>query len=213
MSNWKDKLGGLKDATSAERIEVWCEALESGDYKQGRGVLRKGGRFCCLGVACDIHRQCVPGCEWVGEKYVALDETSLVLLSNSVRDWYGLEENDPKLKGTRIASVLNDTGTSFGEIARLIRKKYLEKNHMNTVNGRGDRDKRKIVTPVQLPVLEESIPRLRKRDRIAPGWNRRDIIPTTDGCTPGTWVVYENPVQGSRKRSDWKLVEYTKAAE
>jgi hypothetical protein len=35
--------------------ELWCEALESGLYKQGRGALKtlKGG-YCCLGVLCDI---------------------------------------------------------------------------------------------------------------------------------------------------------------
>src|SRR5271165_690928 len=37
----------------------WLKALRSGDYKQGRDVLRKVGRdgedrWCCLGVLCDI---------------------------------------------------------------------------------------------------------------------------------------------------------------
>lgn len=33
----------------------WIEALRSGKYKQGRGVLRSSDdRFCCLGVLCDI---------------------------------------------------------------------------------------------------------------------------------------------------------------
>jgi hypothetical protein len=36
----------------------WLEALRSGRYKRGKGVLRretpKGSEFCCLGVACDL---------------------------------------------------------------------------------------------------------------------------------------------------------------
>lgn len=40
-----------------EAIIKWIEALESGEYKQGYGVLRDSedtSHFCCLGVACDI---------------------------------------------------------------------------------------------------------------------------------------------------------------
>lgn len=32
----------------------WLEALRSGKYKQGQGCLAFNGKFCCLGVLCDI---------------------------------------------------------------------------------------------------------------------------------------------------------------
>lgn len=32
----------------------WVEALRSGEYKQGKYLLKKGDKFCCLGVACDL---------------------------------------------------------------------------------------------------------------------------------------------------------------
>jgi hypothetical protein len=32
----------------------WVEALRSGKYKKGRGALKNRGRYCCLGVLCDI---------------------------------------------------------------------------------------------------------------------------------------------------------------
>lgn len=33
----------------------WSKALRSGKYKQGKGRLKDSeGRFCCLGVACDL---------------------------------------------------------------------------------------------------------------------------------------------------------------
>lgn len=32
----------------------WVNALRSGDYEQGRGWLNNNGKFCCLGVLCDL---------------------------------------------------------------------------------------------------------------------------------------------------------------
>ncbi len=32
----------------------WLEALESGNYKQGRGCLNGPNGFCCLGVLCEV---------------------------------------------------------------------------------------------------------------------------------------------------------------
>jgi len=34
--------------------KLWIEALRSGKYEQGRGALNKDGKFCCLGVLCDL---------------------------------------------------------------------------------------------------------------------------------------------------------------
>jgi hypothetical protein len=33
----------------------WLEALRSGEYKQGRRVLRKLDTYCCLGVLCNLY--------------------------------------------------------------------------------------------------------------------------------------------------------------
>lgn len=36
-------------------VDKWLNALESGEYQQGRGKLRtKDNKFCCLGVLCDL---------------------------------------------------------------------------------------------------------------------------------------------------------------
>jgi hypothetical protein len=32
----------------------WVEALRSGRYQQGTGLLRKDDAYCCLGVLCDL---------------------------------------------------------------------------------------------------------------------------------------------------------------
>ena len=38
-------------------INLWADALESGDYEQGVGSMLKYDRYCCLGVLCDLHRK------------------------------------------------------------------------------------------------------------------------------------------------------------
>ena len=39
------------------RQQEWIAALRSGKYEQGRMYLNLGGKFCCLGVACDISKE------------------------------------------------------------------------------------------------------------------------------------------------------------
>jgi hypothetical protein len=35
-------------------VKQWVEALRSGQYEQGKGNLNKNGKFCCLGVLCEL---------------------------------------------------------------------------------------------------------------------------------------------------------------
>jgi hypothetical protein len=35
-------------------MKKWVAALRSGKYKQGRGVLSQDGKYCCLGVLCEV---------------------------------------------------------------------------------------------------------------------------------------------------------------
>jgi hypothetical protein len=37
-----------------EIAKQWTDALRSGEYKQGRSVLCRDGKYCCLGVLCEI---------------------------------------------------------------------------------------------------------------------------------------------------------------
>lgn len=37
-----------------ENRRLWAEALRSGEFVQGKGALRGGGKYCCLGVACVV---------------------------------------------------------------------------------------------------------------------------------------------------------------
>lgn len=33
----------------------WVKALRSGKYEQGQGCLQESGKYCCLGVLCDVY--------------------------------------------------------------------------------------------------------------------------------------------------------------
>lgn len=33
---------------------LWLKALESGEYKKGKGSLKSNNQYCCLGVACEV---------------------------------------------------------------------------------------------------------------------------------------------------------------
>ena len=39
-----------------ENAKKWVKALRSGEFEQGTGYLRKGDKFCCLGVACAVYQ-------------------------------------------------------------------------------------------------------------------------------------------------------------
>lgn len=71
--------------------EQWIAALRSGKYSQARGRLRRGDKFCCMGVLCDVER---PN-NWMvdswysstGDNYISVPPTDL--LSTAVPGWEG----------------------------------------------------------------------------------------------------------------------------
>lgn len=40
-----------------EHQQRWVDALRSGEYEQCEGALRRGDKYCCLGVACDLFKE------------------------------------------------------------------------------------------------------------------------------------------------------------
>lgn len=81
-------------AVNKERVALLVEALKSGDYEQGTGYLNKDGKYCCLGVACEvaianglaISRE--EGTLWTDSIIVAYDHER-AYLPTSVAFWYG----------------------------------------------------------------------------------------------------------------------------
>lgn len=116
-----------------EIADKWIAALESGDYAQCRGQLRKPNKkkskygFCCLGVLCNIHAQEHPEIaakETDPEMY--LDRTAL--LPDAVREWADISSGFayiPSL-GDDLTEINDEQRKSFKQIAKIIKEHYQE---------------------------------------------------------------------------------------
>lgn len=116
-----------------EKIRLWIETLLSGEYEQGYHQLRSGDTFCCLGVACDIYKKETGEGRWTetGTFYPGESGSkSSTTLPVKVREWFGLEDNDPLITKESpgcgmTLSDLNDDYNDFNEIASYIEAEYL----------------------------------------------------------------------------------------
>lgn len=106
--------------------QKWVAALNSGEYQQGKDVLKtKDNKFCCLGVLCDLHAKefnkqweeggsVIRHFDYLGNGY---------LLPEEVVKWAELEYKSPYvLENNRHTTLsgLNDLGMPFASIAKLI---------------------------------------------------------------------------------------------
>lgn len=96
----------------------WIAALRSGEYQQGKGHLRDGSAFCCLGVLCDPAAKAGVG-NWYGNTF---DNCQKVLPEN-VMKWSGLTTSNGVISGDTLAN-LNDGGMSFTDIADVIEAEF-----------------------------------------------------------------------------------------
>jgi hypothetical protein len=108
----------------------WANALASGNFQQGNNVLQADGKFCCLGVLCELAKddglvlmaQYPSGTVW----YVDASkehERSYTAPPSVVRDWAGLDRDD-----INFFVALNDEyGVGFDGIAYIIREKFIER--------------------------------------------------------------------------------------
>ncbi|SRR6266496_2435950 len=123
--------------------ELWVNALRSGEYEQARRKLSVDGKYCCLGVLCDLASKNgvpldveernyldpnAPTVEEANKTLKAFDGESTVLPS-SVIGWARLsdEEYNPQVlkeyyDGSEelCLAALNDTGFTFDQIADII---------------------------------------------------------------------------------------------
>jgi len=103
----------MANLENIERIKLWVEALESGEFRQAAGALRKigggdglleGSGMCCLGVACEVYRRHSPpasGVEWVSQDNgVATFLGAQSMLPEAVREWYGMNDGDHSREST-----------------------------------------------------------------------------------------------------------------
>lgn len=117
----------------SEFIEKWLEALESGEYKQTTGVLRREGdgneefRYCCLGVACEVANK------FSKEDYFELSNGSVLPIS--LARFIGISEDGGFKnvvhhggKSFMRLTYMNDSGVRFKTIARIIREQFAAGN-------------------------------------------------------------------------------------
>lgn len=116
----------------------WVEALRSGEYIQGTNRLQSGGKFCCLGVLCDLAEKAgviegIPS----GCYDATLYDGSVSFLPSKVQRWAGLSTDYPRVvcvwgeasrvrPGRMALTILNDrmqndgTRLTFSDIADVI---------------------------------------------------------------------------------------------
>lgn len=111
--------------------QKWLAELRSGNYKQGRKLLKQKTEFCCLGVLCDIHAKEYAGV-WIkleenepGKEVYSYDKQSCVL-PNCVIEWAGIGHSIAScpimFNGTsQTLAYINDTiKLDFNQIADII---------------------------------------------------------------------------------------------
>jgi hypothetical protein len=111
-----------------ENIRAWVQALRSGDFTQGRNRLRTEDKFCCLGVACELHRKLRPGGAWLENGHGVLTYLGGdSIMPSQVVAWLGLEKgnDNPIMQGKQSLAEYNDQGATFPEIADLIEREWL----------------------------------------------------------------------------------------
>ena len=116
----------------------WIKRLRSGDYVQGINALRDNyDKHCCLGVLCEIavEREITERwenyAEWPGTyAYGSNDDDSLKTgtMPDEVWKWAGLYDDVGSYKDNYndVATLthLNDTGSTFDEIANVIERYF-----------------------------------------------------------------------------------------
>ncbi len=117
-----------------DNAKLWVEELEN--FEQVKGSLRKGDKFCCLGVACEIYRRETGDGKWgivlidgQAQRFGCREgQHSTGALPWPVQKWLGLDTAGGQygdLDEERISRPsllgLNDEGKTFQEIAAVIR--------------------------------------------------------------------------------------------
>ena len=107
------------------RQKKWLAELRSGKYKQNVGGLCRNGKFCCLGVICDLYSKqagavitSITGYDTI----ISYDGLSAVL-SERIKKYIGLRHLNGAAKefASDSLAAFNDSGAySFKDIAKIV---------------------------------------------------------------------------------------------
>lgn len=105
----------------------WARALESGKYRKGKGALKKRGRYCCLGVLCELSKKG----EWEQKSVTNANYYlgEMAELPREVMRWAKMSENDGafythKFGNTSLTGINDGSSKPFREIAKIIRQNW-----------------------------------------------------------------------------------------
>lgn len=114
----------MSEKLNLEVKAKWLAALRSGEYKQGRGFLQRDGKFCCLGVLCDLHDKETGGEGWKSNNScVKSYQGAQYMAPLTVARWAGIEA-DLSRDSVYLWASLNDEGKTFAEIADIIEQEF-----------------------------------------------------------------------------------------
>lgn len=114
-----------------DNAKLWVAGLRSGDYKQGKGVLRSvDDKYCCLGVACELAIEAgVPVKRERTDGLVYQYDGQRYYLPTSVMEWLGLNTRGGRALVPLVwkytadgVAEMNDNDATFAEIADAIER-------------------------------------------------------------------------------------------
>ena len=115
-----------------EIADEWIKRLRSGEYLQGRSVLKQDENdkclHCCLGVLCEMYVEAHPEANWqlaVGNsharyyKLCGIEMPEAAVLPREVIEWSGMDSTTGLFESSSLAQI-NDKGYTFEMIADII---------------------------------------------------------------------------------------------
>ena len=114
----------LKQPLGPNQI-LWIEALRFGGYAQGKEVLSRDNKFCCLGVACEIFKATLdlevsPASGSNTITYNGVYGTAPFRVIEHLGLYGDVGDARPASDGSPLAHLNDESGYSFLEIADLI---------------------------------------------------------------------------------------------
>ncbi|HWG97181.1 MAG TPA: hypothetical protein VN647_08875 [Nitrospira sp.] len=94
-----------------KNAKAWVRALRSGKYQQGKGRLRKGDSYCCLGVACELAKR-----KRVIKRFVGNRSN----LPQKVKKWLGLRSEEGAYDFGYLTTDNDIWDKTFAQIADII---------------------------------------------------------------------------------------------
>ena len=98
----------------------WINALKSGEYKQGKGVLNRNNKeFCCLGVLCELQKdvEYIKKQKDIGNNPIYIYDGNATALPDKLLEKFQIVDT-AMLINTLVS--MNDGASTFNEIADFI---------------------------------------------------------------------------------------------